>query len=547
VTRIVKAARDRLPDRVAIGVLTRTFPPGLVDMVIDEAGAREQRKRSLPARLVMYFVLAMWLWREHGYEEVLRQLVDGLGWSGADDGDGPDEADVAWSGSITKARTRLGVEPLRLLFARVAGPTGGPDLPGCFWRGLRLTVMDGSTMDVADSKDNRAAFDGPSNEAGPGAFPQVRLLVHAECGSKALLGATFDGYRTAETVLAGRLLGSLGPGMLMMADRQFLSWRLWRDAAATGADLLWRVSDSFTLPVIGRLPDGSYLSRLKPPRKRDGDPITVRIIEYTVTTTDEHGAQHSELFCLATTLLDPDTAPIEQIPALYHERWRGEMSHLWCGSSRGGLSFLVSLGWFGWIEWVPAAVLVIARGPVSQLAQPVEFGRVGGDDPVFVVAGAVGGDPSPVDPGVGGRGGHAQSRGQPGDRPFVLCQDRCGGAVILGADTALVQDGADLVTAEAAGAFGRAQPVGVERVGDLAGGASSGGQFADAFDQARVVGQLLQAGDRAHGLTGGFVAAGPDDGRIDQFAVAHDRDGDLLDQGPQQLLAVGVGGGLGSP
>lgn len=320
----MKAARDRLPDRVAIGVLTRTFPPGLVDMVIDEAGAREQRKRSLPARLVTYFVLAMWLWREHGYEEVLRQLVDGLGWSGADDGDGPDEADVAWSGSITKARTRLGVEPLRLLFARVAGPTGSPDLPGCFWRGLRLTVMDGSTMDVADSKDNRAAFDGPSNEAGPGAFPQVRLLVHAECGSKALLGATFDGYRTAETVLAGRLLGSLGPGMLMMADRQFLSWRLWRDAAATGAELLWRVSDSFTLPVIGRLPDGSYLSRLKPPRKRDGDPITVRIIEYTVTTTDEHGAQHSELFCLATTLLDPDTAPIEQIPALYHERWRGE-------------------------------------------------------------------------------------------------------------------------------------------------------------------------------------------------------------------------------
>src|SRR6266545_3542326 len=253
VTRIVKAARDRLPDRVAIGVLTRTFPPELV-------------------------------------EEVMRQLLDGLAWSGADDG-GPDEADVAWSGSITKARTRLGPDPLRLLFTRAAGPTGSPEMAGCFWRGQRLTVIDGSTMDVADSKENRAAF---------------------------------DGHRVAETVLAQRVLGSFGPGMLVMADRQFLSWKLWRDAAATKADLLWRVSDSFTLPVIKRLPDGSYLSRLNPPRNKDGDPITVRVIEYTVTTRDEHGEQHSELFCLATTMLDPHTAPIEEIPALYHERWRGE-------------------------------------------------------------------------------------------------------------------------------------------------------------------------------------------------------------------------------
>src|SRR3954470_13758917 len=117
-TRIVRAARDRLPDRVAIGVLTKTFPPGLVDEVIDAAQAREQRKRSLPARPTVYFTLAMWLWREHGYEEGLRQLIDGVGWAGA----GPDEADVAWSGSITKARVRLGAEPMRLLFGRVAGP-----------------------------------------------------------------------------------------------------------------------------------------------------------------------------------------------------------------------------------------------------------------------------------------------------------------------------------------------------------------------------------------------------------------------------------------
>jgi len=323
VTRIVKAARDRLPDRVAIGVLTRTFPPELVDAVVDEAKAREQRRRSLPARLSMYFILAMWLWRESGYEEVLRQLLAGLAWSGDDD-DGPDEADVAWSGSITKARARLGPQAPRLLFSRVAGPVGSPDLPGCFWRELRLTAIDGSTMDVPDTQANRDTFDGPSNDGGPGAFPQVRLVAHAECGTKALLDATFDGYRVSETTLAGRLLGSLGPGMLVMADRQFLGWRLWRDAAATKAHLLWRASDSFRLPVTERLFDGSYLSQLNPPRKRDGKPVPVRVIEYTVTTTDTHGVAHSELFCLVTTMLDPELWPIEEIPALYHERWRGE-------------------------------------------------------------------------------------------------------------------------------------------------------------------------------------------------------------------------------
>jgi hypothetical protein len=149
-------------------------------------------------------------------------------------------------------------------------------------------------------------------------------MVHAECGTKALLNAGFDGYRTAETVLAGRLFDSFGPGMLVPADRNFLSFKLWRDAAATKAELLWRISDSFTLPVLERLAEGSYLSRLNPPRKKDGEPITVRIIEYTVTTRDEYGATTSELFCLATTLLDPKTWPIEEFPALYHERRRAE-------------------------------------------------------------------------------------------------------------------------------------------------------------------------------------------------------------------------------
>jgi hypothetical protein len=84
--------------------------------------------------------------------------------------------------------------------------------------------------------------------------------------------------------------------------------------------LLWRLSASFTLPVLEVLDDGTYICELKPARKRDGPPMRVRVLEYTVWTTTETGEQISELFCLATTLLDPDQAPAAELAALYHDR-----------------------------------------------------------------------------------------------------------------------------------------------------------------------------------------------------------------------------------
>ncbi|MPZ84250.1 MAG: hypothetical protein GEV28_29150, partial [Actinophytocola sp.] len=141
VTREAKAAKDRVSDRVAIGVLTRMFPPVLVDAAVAEAGVSQKRRRDLPSRLMVYFTLAMWLWREHGYEEVLRQLTDGMVWAGVGDDDLDDaDSDVPWSGSITKARQRLGPAPVKLMFREVAGPVGTVETVGVFWRGRRLTA-----------------------------------------------------------------------------------------------------------------------------------------------------------------------------------------------------------------------------------------------------------------------------------------------------------------------------------------------------------------------------------------------------------------------
>ena len=310
-----------LEDRISVGVLARAYPRELVDEVIDAAGARERRRRVLPAWLTLYFTLALALFMDRGAARVMRKLAGVL--ARAERGV---TVKVPSEEALSSARARLGAEPLRLLFSRVAGFVAAPGAPGAFWRGLRLVSLDGTTLDARDEEANWERFGGPPARTPEGkrlrgAFPQVRLLALAGCGTRALAAAVHGAYRTGEKTLARQLIGRLGKGMLCLADRNFACWELWRDAAATGAQLLWRIGASFTLPVEQVLPDGTYRSRLKAPRKlrKDGaDDITVRVIEYRLE--DENG-EVTETFTLITTLPGPVTAPARELAELYRARW----------------------------------------------------------------------------------------------------------------------------------------------------------------------------------------------------------------------------------
>jgi len=191
--------------------------------------------------------------------------------------------------------------------------------------GLRVVSMDGSTSDVPDSAANGEFFGRPSNQTRDGAFPQVRWLAAAESGTGSLLGASLGPYRDSEQALARDLLEQqcFGPGMLVLADRKFLSWALAREFLATGVHILWRASAAFTLKPVKVLADGTYLAQLTPPRKKDGPPLAVRVIEYTVHTTPEDGGgeQTSEVFCLVTSLLDPEEHPALDLACCYPARW----------------------------------------------------------------------------------------------------------------------------------------------------------------------------------------------------------------------------------
>lgn len=333
---------QRFGAHVRLGVLTEEITPELVDEVVQHSGRTEARRRLLPARTVVYFVLALCLFSSSdsagppGYLSVLRTLTEKLRHL-------PNLAvqRLPTSSALTRARQRLGEKPLQALFERLCGPLATVRTPGAFAFGLRLVAWDGTVLDVPDTPANAAEFgftgkDG-LNQSG---HPQVRLMALIECGTHAVVDAAFDSVaRFSEHKLARRLLASLQPGMLLLADRNFAGHALWGLVESTGCHLAWRIKKNLVLPPLWVLPDGSYVSVMPTPAetRRQGDARyrrrppaglpdghLIRIVEYTVTIHPQAGPPHTESFRLATSLLDHRHAPAHRLASAYHQRWEVE-------------------------------------------------------------------------------------------------------------------------------------------------------------------------------------------------------------------------------
>ena len=294
----------RISDYVSLGVLTTTVPAALIDAVLTDTGRQSRRHRQLPARLVVYYVMALALYAQASYNEVLRCLLEGVRWLRL----GGNEAAGADKSAISKARTRLGPAPLKELFGRVARPFAEAKTVGAWYRGPRLVSLDGTTIDLPDTPDLERHFGRPAASRGVSSCPQLRLLTLVETGTHAIFVVAVDRYDSSEVGLAPPLLEQLQAGMLCLADISFE---------------LWRVRKNQVLPCHQRLPDGSYLSRLYASpkhRRQDQDGLLVRVIDYRL-----EGVPDAEpLYRLIRTLLDPVAAPARELAALYHERWESE-------------------------------------------------------------------------------------------------------------------------------------------------------------------------------------------------------------------------------
>jgi len=308
----------RITDFVSLGVLTKTFPLESIQAALGGTGKASVRHRDLPAHVVVYYVIALALFMQSSYREVLRCLLEGVQWLL-----GPSAIKVAGKSGISQARTRLGWEPLQHLHDSIVKPIAVKSTKGAWYRNWHLVSMDGSTLDTADEKDNEKAFGRPSASRGHSAFPQVRFVSLVENGTHVLFGTQMGGFETGEITLAKQVLASLDKGMLCLADRNFYGYAMWNQAHGTGADLLWRIKKNLRLPREQQLPDGSYLSRVyaseKEQRHRENG-IVVRVIDYRL-----EGVSGAEpIYRLLTTILDHKAAPAAELAALYHERWEIE-------------------------------------------------------------------------------------------------------------------------------------------------------------------------------------------------------------------------------
>ena len=318
--RTAKPAKGpRLTDLIGLGVLTQYIPLKKVEEALKATDRQSRRQRQLPARVMVYYVLALALFMEVGYGEVLRCLVEGLARLGLP----VQRLRQSAPSSISKARQRLGSEPLKLLYETLANPIAQEQTLGAFYRLWRLVSLDGSTLDLPDTKENESAFGRPGASRGQSGFPQLRFVSLVENGTHILFGARVGGYRMSEAQLAKEVIDQLQPDMLCLADRGFFSYRLWQRAGKTGAALVWRVKNNLRLPVRQRLSDGSYLSQIyasSRDRRLDRGGIWVRVIEYRL-----EGIEDGEpLYRLVTTILDEKAAPAAELAALYHERWEIE-------------------------------------------------------------------------------------------------------------------------------------------------------------------------------------------------------------------------------
>ncbi|WP_203011375.1 IS4 family transposase [Rhodococcus ruber] len=299
-----------------LGELTQHLPFEMVDEALVATGAMQSRVRDLPSRVVVYLLLAACLFPEVGYCGVWRKLTAGLG--------GIDTA-APTAGALAQARRRVGVTPLHWLFDLLRGPAPtGTDRRGTRWHGLLVCAIDGTVLTVPDTAAILTRFTKNGGNHGGTGYPQARVVALLACGTRTLIDAVFGPTTVGETTYTARLLRSLRPGMIVLADRNFGAKALIADIAGTGAEALVRLKSGRRMPVLTRYRDGSYLSTL--------GTLRVRVIDCEVTVVTAAG-RRTGVYRLATTLLDPHRHPASELIGLYHERWEIETAYLELKSS----------------------------------------------------------------------------------------------------------------------------------------------------------------------------------------------------------------------
>jgi Transposase DDE domain/Insertion element 4 transposase N-terminal len=320
---------DKVCEQVSMTMLSQVYPKDVIERCVHQSepwSTKARRVRLSTALAVVLFVMGMALWSRLNQCQVWHKLVGKL----SDLHPAEPESALSDSG-LSGRRQTLGSQCLQAVMRECCRVIAQPaSMPSAFFGRYRLMAIDGTLFNTPDTQANAAAFGRSSNQYGPGAYPQVRCVLVAECGSHVVVGLEIDRYDVSEVHGAHRLLEQVGPDMLVLVDAGITSGGLLEHARERKAHVLGALEAGVWehLRHQRRLADGSVLAWVPPtppgqaqyPLRRG---LWVRILSYRVT--DERLGEPGQVYRLVTTLLNPRVAPALELIALYHERWEVEL------------------------------------------------------------------------------------------------------------------------------------------------------------------------------------------------------------------------------
>ena len=320
---------DKVCEQVSMTMLSEVYPKEVIERCVQQSepwSTRVRRVRLSTALTLVLLVIGMALWSRRNQCQVWQSLVGKLS-----DLHPAEPTSTISDAGLSGRRKALGSQCVQAIMRERCQVIAQPSsMPSAFFARYRLMAIDGTVFNTADTKANALAFGRSSNQYGPGAYPQVRGVLLAECGSHAVVGLEIDGYAVSEVHGAHRLLEQVGPNMLVLVDAGITSGGFLQHARERGAHVLGALEAGAWehLSHQRRLADGSVLAWVGPTRAGDAKyPVLggmwVRIISYRLT--DERLGEVGQVYPLVTTLLNPRVAPALELIALYHERWEIEL------------------------------------------------------------------------------------------------------------------------------------------------------------------------------------------------------------------------------
>lgn len=299
--------------------LRKHIDPVWVEEALAATGFASLRRRRLPADQVVWLVLGMALMRSESIGRIATMLNLVMPSGKATNALAPS--------ALVQARQRLGDEPLEYLFSLAGRTWADRSADAHRWRGLALYGLDGTTLRVPDSAENWAAFGG---QAGNGtragsAYPTVRMVALMALRSHVLAAARFGPYSSGEVTLAGDLWDALPDDSLVVMDRNFCAARDLHRISTIGSNRQWliRLKKDVKLRRVEKLGDKDHLVELTVSRRmRSRTPDLPDVIRMREIRYRKPGFRESRI---VTSLLDPESFPVEEIVALYHERWELEL------------------------------------------------------------------------------------------------------------------------------------------------------------------------------------------------------------------------------